>query len=204
MYIIINLKIFIFLIIFLITRQIKIYGLLMLFAFIHEIGHLLSGLFLGLKVHNIKIAPFGFSIAFLPTEKNRKTSIKKLIIALAGPITNLIVICIVYIFCSIIKKSNLAFSTDIIYANLLLFLFNMLPIYPLDGGRVIKEILNINFGEKNSYKYIKNISYTTVIILTMISSIAVLIYKNIAIPIIISYLWIIVIKENCNTLKRLE
>ena len=80
----------------------------------------------------------------------------------------------------------------------------MLPIYPLDGGRVIKEILNINFGEKNSYKYIKNISYTTVIILKMISSIAVLIYKNIAIPIIIAYLWIIVIKENCNTLKRLE
>ena len=122
MYIIINLKIFIFLIIFLITRQIKIYGLLMLFAFLHEMGHLLSGLFLGLKVHNIKIAPFGFSIAFLPTEKSKIVSIKKLIIALAGPLTNIIIICIIYMFCIIIKKSNFAFSTDIIYANLLLFL----------------------------------------------------------------------------------
>ena len=40
----IDLKIFIFLIIFYFTRQIEIYSILMLFALIHELGHLLAGL----------------------------------------------------------------------------------------------------------------------------------------------------------------
>lgn len=38
----INLKIFIFLILFILTNQIEIYGILMLFATVHELGHLLA------------------------------------------------------------------------------------------------------------------------------------------------------------------
>ena len=39
----IDLKIFIFLIIFLLTRQIEVYATIMFFAIIHELGHLLAG-----------------------------------------------------------------------------------------------------------------------------------------------------------------
>lgn len=41
-----NLKIFIFIILFIITRQIEIYGVLMLFAIIHELGHMVAGVLL--------------------------------------------------------------------------------------------------------------------------------------------------------------
>lgn len=196
MRIIINLKIFIILIIFVITRQIKIYTLLMLFAFIHEMGHLFTGLLMGLKMDNIRIAPFGFSIAFKPEAEDKKLPIKRLLIALAGPITNVIIAIITYIYFKFNINANTVFIENVIYANILLFIFNMLPIYPLDGGRVIKEIINMTIGTKESFKYMQTISYATTIVLTMMASIGVLIFKNIAIPIAIIYLWIIVIKEN--------
>ena len=60
----IDLKIFLFLAIFIITRQIEIYALLMIFALIHELGHFFMGLFLGFKPETLSIIPTGFSISF--------------------------------------------------------------------------------------------------------------------------------------------
>ena len=57
MHIKINLKVFIFLLVFLLTRQMKIYAILMLFAFIHELGHLTAGLCMGLKPQSLELAP---------------------------------------------------------------------------------------------------------------------------------------------------
>lgn len=53
----INLKIFLFLILLAITGQIRIYLLLMLFAFLHELGHMIVGLLEGFKPEAIEIIP---------------------------------------------------------------------------------------------------------------------------------------------------
>ena len=100
----IDLKIFIFLIIFYFTKQIEIYAMIMLFALIHELGHLLAGLLMGMKPEKIELMPFGVSISFKinVNEYNKKIKkgnlleIKKIIVALAGPITNFILILITY------------------------------------------------------------------------------------------------------------
>ena len=60
----IDLKIIIFLILFYFTKQIEIYAMIMIFAIIHELGHLLAGLLMGLKPEKIEIMPFGVSISF--------------------------------------------------------------------------------------------------------------------------------------------
>ena len=60
----ISLQIFIFALIFYITKQIEIYAVLMLLAFVHECGHLLAGLLLNLKPKKIEINPFGLAIIF--------------------------------------------------------------------------------------------------------------------------------------------
>lgn len=202
----VNLKIFVFLLIFLLTRQIEIYAFLMLFAFIHELGHLVAGIILNMKPKVFEIAPYGFSISFEDSytsfnkkiKKSNMSAIKKIVVASAGPIVNLLIISISYMY-YIITKNMVILGMQlnlVIYSNLLIFIFNLLPIYPLDGGRILKEIIHIFWGLYKSYKYINSISNITLIALTVISSIMVLIYKNIAIVIIIIYLWIIVIKEN--------
>ena len=200
----INLKIFIFLLIFLITRQIKIYAFLMLFAFIHELGHMLAGIIMGFRPKALEIAPYGFSISFnrydVLVEEN-KFALKKIFIAFAGPATNLLIILITSIYSLIVQNYDVAVLEMIMYSNILIFIFNMLPIYPLDGGRIIKEITYIWFGEPKSCLYTNKVSKICVIMLTAISSFGILIYKNIAILVIIVYLWIIVIRERqkiCN------
>ncbi len=197
----INLKIFIFIIIFYFTRQIEIYGILMLFAFFHELGHLFAGILLGFKPQSLTINPLGLSINFRIKEDdyNKKIkngnvlALKKLIIAASGPITNFLLVIIFSIF----EISFFNISKELlIYSNLLIGLFNMIPIYPLDGGRILKNILHIVTGLKDTYHYVNFISNVSVVILTVFSSIIILYLKNIAILFIIGYLWYLVIMEN--------
>lgn len=203
----INLKIFIYILIFLLTNQIKIYGVLMLFALIHELGHLIIGILLGFKVTKLEIMPYGLSVGFEVKcqDYNKKIkngnilSIKKLLIALAGPFINFIIAIIFILF----NMTLFGIERDlIVYSNILIGVFNLIPIYPLDGGRIIKNILHIFIGLKKSYQNINEISKITICLLTMISSIAILYLKNIAILIILSYLWYLVIIENKKYEKR--
>ena len=91
----------------------------------------------------------------------------------------------------------------IINANLLLAIFNLIPIYPLDGGRILKAIIKIKDKKGITEDILNKISNILMILLTAGSSILILIYKNIGLLLIIAYLWIIVIKENNKyTLKK--
>ena len=201
----IDLKIFVFIIIFYFTKQIQTYSILMIFAIIHELGHLVVGLIIGMKPEKMELKPFGFSISFKlkPKDYNYKVKhanileVKKMIVSLAGPMTNILII-----FITIFLKLNIFQELMIIYANLLLILFNILPIYPLDGGRFLKSFLHIFCGKYKAEIYIHNISKASIIILTIISSIMILYFKNIAIFLAIIYLWLLIIKENDIYVKR--
>lgn len=203
----IDLKIFIFLVLFYFTKQIEIYALIMIFAIIHELGHLVAGILMGMKPEKIELMPFGLSVSFKinineynkKIKKGNNLETKKILIALAGPLTNLIMILITYRLKIDIIKSML-----IIYTNFLIMIFNLLPIYPLDGGRILKGILHISFGKRKSEKYINNISKITVIIITAITSILILYIQNISFILIDIYLWYLIIKEDLIYKKREE
>lgn len=194
----IDLKIFIFFALFYLTRQIEIYAAIMVFCIIHELGHMIAGFILGMLIEKIEIMPYGISISFKQRE-NSKTDkykvsiifeIKKIIIALAGPLINLIIILLTYKY-----NINLIIEKEtIIYSNLLILIFNLLPIYPLDGGRVLKGILYITCDREG--KYINKISNIVAILFTVFSSICTYYYKNIAFFIITMFIWILVIREN--------
>lgn len=184
----IDLKILIFLIIFYFTNQLREYLIIMFFCVIHEIGHIIAGLTLKMKPEKIELMPFGLCASFYGNFNDKNFKIKEIFIALVGPIMSLALV-ILYTYINI---------PEAVYPNILILLLNLMPIYPLDGGRILKGILHIKSGAIKSEYLINKISYITLVIITVISSIGVYYYKNLAIFIICIVLWLVAFKEKSN------
>ena len=136
----------------------------------------------GLKPKVFKINPLGVSIEFY-IYKSRK-SYKKIVTYLAGPILNF-VMSILFIFVPISEELRL----KIIYTNLLLGIFNLIPIMPLDGGKIMKEILVKQVGNKEATIFMNSLTKVILVLVTIIYSILILKIQNFAIFLLILYLW---------------
>lgn len=180
----IDLKILIFLVLFYFTNQLKIYLVIMLFCFIHELGHIFVGLIFNMKIEKLEIMPFGFSVSF---EDSVTENFKKIFVAAAGPLVTLALILIFF-------NIEIKLKQEIIYSNILILIYNLMPIYPLDGGRIIKGILQIKVEEERAQKMIWKLTKITMIIITFVCSIAVYYFKNIAIFLSCIFLWIIILR----------
>lgn len=179
----VDLKIFLIIILYILTKNIKVFAISFIFILLHELGHAITGVILGLKIKKININVFGLSIEFENYGKERLNN--KIIIDMAGPAINIITFIIAVIF----KNEEIA------YINILLAIINLLPIYPLDGGRIVKNLLLKSHNYKQVVGYTEKISKDTLIIITAISSIVILYIKNVGIFLVILYLWSIALKE---------
>lgn len=121
------------------------YILMFLILFLHEAGHLIVLCGEKTEISYIKIEPFGITIRF--RDRLTKNPGKEIISAFAGPLTNFILALLALI----IAKERLKFF---ILANLSMGIFNLLPIYPLDGGRILKAFFSMRYGYIKSFRFV--------------------------------------------------
>ncbi len=121
-------------------------GCLVLCVVLHEFGHALAGRLLGVVVQDIIITPIG-GVARLHGLSARQP-LMELVITLAGPAVNLLLAAM---FALWLRARNLPMEPQgleslpqiLMWANLAMGIFNLLPAFPMDGGRVLRALLSL-------------------------------------------------------------
>ena len=138
-----NISFILFLFISFYLGYIKIISIILISVLIHELGHGIAAKILGINVMEIQLFPFG-AIAIMENI-TKYGGIEELIIASVGPITSLIIALVFFQF-----EGN--FSDLVFKYNFALFLFNLIPALPLDGGRILRNILLLRLSYKRATK----------------------------------------------------
>ncbi len=131
---------------------------LMLFSSLHELGHFVTLMLCRGKPKSLTFSFYGFGLKYC----DNIPRLRELLIIISGPLVNFILWLII--------------RDDI---NLLLFILNVLPIYPLDGGRVIRLF---------SYKLSTILSAVFIIIISFLSVWLILFYNSFSLLFISVYL----------------
>jgi Zn-dependent protease len=113
---------------------------LALFAIVlmHEFGHALACRSVGGKADRIVLWPLG-GVAYVSPPMRPGAMLWSIV---AGPLVNVILVPIIWMLTTLPADPNLHnFLGAIAYINIALLVFNMLPIYPLDGGKILWSLL---------------------------------------------------------------
>ncbi|MGE5396288.1 MAG: M50 family metallopeptidase [Chitinophagales bacterium] len=119
--------------------------LILLALILHELAHLTAGWLTGLGLTRLEFFPFGAQIMINDLTGDRPVS--EVITALAGPLVSLFLSGLIYIMKGNLEWTGFSFFVQF---NLLLGAFNLLPALPLDGGRVLRSLLSLQFGIRNA------------------------------------------------------
>lgn len=178
----INLKIILVAILLILLRNIDTYIIFLCFIILHELAHLITGIFIGGVPKKITLNPLGVSLDFYSYGKNK--TILRCLFYVSGPLLNLI-FSIIFNY----LKLDYFLKVKIIYTNLILCIFNLIPILPLDGGKLLNEILKKVIGYNKASIFCIYFSKCLLFIVSFLYAIFLIKFKNIFILFIIIYLW---------------
>lgn len=164
---------YLFAFIFILTGYFKSFIIITFIISFHELGHILISQLFHYKIDKIILLPFG-GITIFKDFINRPMR-QEFLVAIAGPLFQ----SILFLF----------LKGEYFYYNLFILLFNLLPIFPLDGSKIFNLILNLfsNFDK----------SHFISIILSFATLSFFLFYKNLIFYLVLFFLF-------CRTIKELK
>lgn len=118
-------------------------------ALIHEFGHFVVAKKLGYKLLKVRLLPYGAELCGNLDEFLYKDEIW---IALAGPITSVILSLVIVSFWWI-NPNLYNYTLELCISSIVCGIFNLLPIFPLDGGRVLVSVLSLKLERAKAIKY---------------------------------------------------
>lgn len=135
------------------------------FVTMHELAHSLTALYFGIKVKRITLLPIGGVAAMSDAPKK---PYQELLISAAGPLSNLLVVAVFYyplhvmlgkeklLYPLLVMTGQAPYSGEfnvvahIYWINLVLAVFNIIPAFPMDGGRVLRAVLSYRMGHREA------------------------------------------------------
>ena len=129
-----------------------------LFSVLHEIGHLIA-----LRIFKVEIEAFSLSLFGGNISRKTLNSTKYLqdvLIYFSGPFLNLFLYIIFILF---YNNSDFYLYKELATVNLFICLFNLLPFYSFDGGKILLSVFKIFFSEKASEAIVTAASFVVAV-----------------------------------------
>jgi Zn-dependent protease/CBS domain-containing protein len=130
--------------------------MLLVFACVvaHEFGHILMARRYGIKTPDVTLWPMG-GVANM--ERIPEDPWQELPIAVAGPMVNVVIVVVLMTLGHIsfddiaaVDLTTVKLLPQLVLVNLSLFIFNLVPAFPMDGGRVLRALLAMRWGPRRA------------------------------------------------------
>lgn len=134
-----------------------------LIVIVHEMMHYVTARYLGFSGFDIELIVVGAVLKF--RDLDDATPKEDLIISASGPMSNIALAVIFYFLYKNFPSNDLYM---LFAGNLAIGIFNLIPAFPLDGGRILRDLLNFRFTYKKSNKIVMILSIIIGILLMLL------------------------------------
>lgn len=159
----------------------------------HELGHYIMAELFRWRIQSIMLWVFG---GVMETDEHGNRPIREeALVTIAGPFQHIIIYIILF-FLSRIDLVPDSVLDLVFYYNTAIFMFNLLPIWPLDGGKLLYLLFSAHFPYKRAYH--------SIIIFSMVTSLLLLLLQFILFPFTLSafFIMIFLFMENRSEWKQ--
>ena len=159
---------------------------------LHELGHALVARRYGIQTRRIILLPIG---GLAQLEGEPETPKQELAVALAGPAVNLVIAFGLFFFSAIGMPSYFGLAHGLMIANLSLAVFNLIPAFPMDGGRALRAFLSMRMGHVRATRIAADIGKAAAFALGIIG-----LFTNFMLVLVAGFVWFAAHAES----KRLD
>lgn len=139
---------------------------------LHELGHSLQVRRYGIRVRDIVLLPIG---GMARAEKIPEKPWQEIVVAISGPIVNFVLAAVFFVLILWRKDPfdlETNFLTNLFAINIVLGSFNLIPAFPMDGGRILRGLLALRLSYLKATRYAKNVGQIFALVFVVIGFIS--------------------------------